>query len=62
MAADTVKVHLSAHYDGKTPGDKVEVDAPTAKRLIAGGIAVPATVAAAKQVDVAPETAATKRD
>lgn len=58
--ADTVKLKLSAHHDGKVPGDAIEVDASTAKRLISGGIAQPATVTAAKAVGADPDTAASK--
>lgn len=58
--SDTVKLVLSAHRQGKQPGDKIEVDAATAKRLIDGGVAIPATVPAAKKVDADPDTAATK--
>ena len=59
--ADSVKLTLSAHRQGKVPGDKIEVGTAEAKRLIAGGIAVPATVSDAKSVDADPDTAATKR-
>lgn len=59
--ADTVKVTLSAHHQGGKPGDSLELDAAEAKRLIGGGIAVPATVTAAKAVGADPDTAATKK-
>lgn len=49
--ADTVKLTLSAHRQGQRPGDTIEVSPAEAKRLISGGIAVPATKAAAKKVD-----------
>lgn len=58
--ADSVKVQLSAHYDGKKPGDKVEVDQATAKRLVNGGVAQYATVPDAKKAGAEPEAAATK--
>lgn len=58
--ADTVKLTLSAHYQGAKPGDTLEVDASEARRLINGGIAVPSTVTAAKAVGADPDTAATK--
>lgn len=60
--ADSVNVTLSAHFDGAKPGDRLDVDTSTAKRLIAGGIAVPSTVPAAKKAGVSEDTAATKRD
>lgn len=60
--ADTVKLKLSARHDGKNPGDTYETDPATAKRLISGGVAVPATVPAAKKVGADTDTAATKRD
>ena len=56
-----VKVTLSAHNWGDKPGDTIKVDTRRAKQLIAGGIAVPATVPEAKKVDADPDTAATKR-
>lgn len=59
--ADTVKVKLSAHYQGKAPGEEVEVSAADAKRLARGGIAVPATVNDAKAAGTDPDSAATKR-
>lgn len=60
--ADTVKLTLSAHRQGKRPGDQIDVDPATAKRLIAGGIAVPSTVPEAKKAGVDEDAAATKRD
>ena len=59
--ADTVKLTLSAHHQGKAPGAQITADAAEAKRLISGGIAVPSTVSDAKSVDADPDTAATKR-
>ena len=59
--ADTVKLTLSAHHQGKKPGDSIEVEAAEAKRLINAGTATPATVSAAKAVGADPDTAATKR-
>jgi hypothetical protein len=59
--ADTVKVTLSAHRQGAKPGDTIEVDAATAKRLISGGVARPSTVTAAKAVGADPDTAASKQ-
>jgi hypothetical protein len=59
--ADTVKVQLSAHRQGKAPGDTVEVSTAEAKRLISGGIAVAATVNDAKATGTDPDAAATKR-
>lgn len=59
--ADTVKIQLSAHYQGKAPGDTIEVSAAEAKRLAGGGIAVPATVNDAKAAGTDPDRAATKR-
>lgn len=56
--SDTVKIQLSAHHAGKVPGDSIEVDAAEAKRLVRGGIAIPATKTAAKAVGADPETAA----
>jgi hypothetical protein len=56
-----VKLTLSAHHQGQKPGDTINVDASTAKRLISAGVAVPSTVSAAKAVDADPDTAATKR-
>lgn len=56
--ADKVKIQLAAHHGGKVPGDSVEVDAAEAKRLIRGGVAVPATKTAAKAVGADPDTAA----
>lgn len=58
--ADTVKITLSAHYQGNVPGDSVEVSAADARRLIDGGIARPSTVTAAKAVGADPDTAASK--
>lgn len=60
--ADTVNVTLTAHRQGAKPGDKIDVDPATAKRLISGGIAVPSTVPAAKKAGVDEDSAATKRD
>lgn len=60
--ADTVKLTLSAHRQGGKPGDKIDVDPATAKRLIAGGIAVPATKPAAKAAGVPEDTAATAKE
>lgn len=60
VAAETVKLTLSAHHKGDKPGDKIEVDASEAKRLIRGGIAVPSTVTAAKKTGADPDTAASK--
>jgi hypothetical protein len=60
--ADSVNITLSSHYDGKAPGDKIDVDVYEAKRLVDGGIAVPSTVPAAKKAGVDEGTAATKRD
>lgn len=60
--ADNVKMKLVAHHDGKKPGDTVEVDAATAKRLVSGGVAQYATVPEAKKVGAPPEAAATKQD
>lgn len=60
--ADTVKLNLSAHHQGSKPGDTISVSASDAKRLIAGGIAVPATVPEAKKAGVDSDLAATKRD
>lgn len=59
--ADSVKLTLSAHYQGQSPGESIEVSAADAKRLISGGIAQPANVTAAKAVGADPDTAATKR-
>lgn len=59
--ADTVNVTLTAHRQGKKPGDKIDVSAAEAKRLIAGGVAVPATVNDAKAAGADPDSAATKR-
>lgn len=56
-----VKLTLTAHRQGKKPGDSITVDEATAKRLIRGGIARPATVTAAKKVDADPDTAASKQ-
>jgi hypothetical protein len=58
----TVKLTLSAHHQGKRPGDSLEVDAPTAKRLISAGVAVPATKTAAKAAGVPADTAASVKD
>ena len=58
--ADTVKLTLSAHHQGKAPGDSIEVDAPQAKRLISAGVATPSTISAAKAVGADPDTAASK--
>lgn len=58
--ADTVKLTLTAHRQGAKPGDRIEVDAAEAKRLIRAGTARPATVTAAKSVGADPDTAATK--
>lgn len=58
--ADTVKLTLSAHHDGKLPGDTITVDPVTARRLVNGGIAIPSTVGAAKKVGVDTDTAASK--
>ena len=62
MAADTVKLKLSAHHKGGKPGDSLEVDTREAKRLIGAGVAVPATKPAARSVGADPETAATAKD
>lgn len=68
--ADTVKLQLAAHHrvansdggtDIKAPGDTIEVEAADARRLIAGGIGVPATVPDAKAAGVEPDAAATKK-
>jgi hypothetical protein len=59
--ASNVKLTLSAHHQGKKPGDTVEVDASTAKRLIGAGVARPSTVTAAKTVGVDIDTAASKK-
>ena len=53
--ADTVKLTLSAHHGGKRPGDSLEVDASTAKRLVSAGVATPANKTSAKAVGVDPE-------
>lgn len=50
--ADSVKLTLSAHHQGKKPGASVEVDAVEAKRLIRAGVATPANKTAAKTVGV----------
>jgi len=59
--ADKVKLTLSAHHQGKAPGDSIEVESPEAKRLISAGVAVPATVSAAKAVGAPAEDAASKK-
>lgn len=61
MSDDKVSVKLAHPHDGKNPGDTVSVEEGDAKRLIRGGIAVPATVAAAKATNTDPAEAATKR-
>lgn len=58
--AEKVKLTLSAHHDGQAPGDTVELEPSEAKRLVNGGIAVPATVGAVKKAGVDTDTAATK--
>lgn len=60
--ADTVRLTLSAHHAGKKPGDEIDADTATAKRLIGGGIARPATVPEAKKAGVDKDMAATKQD
>jgi hypothetical protein len=59
--ADKVKVQLAHPYEGKNPGDTVSYDGETARMLIAGGWANPATVAEAGKVGADPDTAATKK-
>lgn len=59
--ADTVKLTLSAHHAGQKPGATLEVEPLEAKRLIAAGVAVPATKPAAKAVGADPDTAASAR-
>jgi hypothetical protein len=58
--ADTVKLKLSAHHQGRKPGESIELDTVEAKRLIRAGVAAPATVTAAKAAGADPDTAATK--
>lgn len=59
--ADNVKVQLAAHHQGHKPGDELELEPVEARRLIAAGVAVPATVPEAKRAGVDPDQAATKR-
>jgi hypothetical protein len=54
------EVQIRHDIDGHKVGDRVEVDAAEAKRLIKAGYAVAATVPAAKELRVDPESAATK--
>ncbi len=62
--ADNVKITLSAHHQGKKPGDQLEVPVAEAKRLVGAGVAVPSTTgpAAAKALGVDQGTAATAQD
>jgi hypothetical protein len=54
-----MEVQYSHDYEGHKAGERVTVDRDEAKRLIKAGYAVPATVPAAKELRVDPETAAT---
>jgi hypothetical protein len=56
-----VKVQLAHPYEGKNPGDTVSYDSETARMLINGGWANPATVAEADKVGADSSTAATKK-
>lgn len=60
---DTEKVEVEfRHFTGDyTPGDREALDPEDAKRFIRAGVAVPATVPAAKSVGADAATAATKR-
>lgn len=59
--SDKIEVTLAHPRAGKNPGDKVSLPADEARALIRGGVAVPATVAAAKATGTDPADAATKR-
>ena len=56
-----IEVELAHPHNGKNPGDRLSLHEDDARRLIIGGIAVPATVAAAKATNVDPSEAATQR-
>ena len=60
-----VKLVLTGHQtttDGDKvtlhkPGDKISVDESTARTLVRAGVAIPATVTAAKKIDADPDEA-----
>lgn len=59
--ADTVNVQFSHPWQNHNVGDRVSLDANTARRLVQAGYAVPATKAEAENIGVDPATAATAR-